>query len=268
MKLEILDDDGNVIRTHTNEQKEDGASEESGDDSRPKDQKDKPAPAEEGMNRFIWDLKYPGPDIVKGSVMSLGYTGGAYAAPGMYQARFSIGDWNRTEPFQVLKDPRLELVTQEDLEKNFELVIAIRDRISEIHDGIRTIRSVRTQLEEVANRAKEAGYQGDFSDTSKSIGEKLTAIEDGLIQTKNEASQDPLNFPPKIDNQFVYLYGHVNNAYGRPTEGSYQRFEDLNNELAPQMDALRQLLDTEVNQFNDSMRDMGVPGVIPPKATR
>ncbi len=127
---------------------------------------------------------------------------------------------------------------------------------------------MRTQLEEVAERAEEAGYEGNFSDTSKSIGEKLTAIEDELIQTKNEVSQDPLNFPPKIDNQFVYLYGHVNSAYGRPTEGSYRRFEDLNDELTPHMDALRQLLESEVNQFNDSMRGKGVPGVIPPKATR
>ena len=268
LKLQILDCDGNVIRTHTNKKKEDGAPGEGDSDSRPRDQKDKRAPAEKGMNRFVWDLKYPGPDIVKGSVMSLGYTGGAYAAPGMYQVRLSIGDWSHTESFEVLKDPRLEHVTQEDLDKNFELVIAIRDRIGEIHDGIRTIRSVRTQLEEVAERAEEAGYEGNFSDTSKSIGEKLTAIEDELIQTKNEVSQDPLNFPPKIDNQFVYLYGHVNSAYGRPTEGSYRRFEDLNDELTPHMDALRQLLESEVNQFNDSMRGKGVPGVIPPKATR
>ena len=268
LRLEILDRDGNVIQTHTNRKKEDDATGEGDSNSRPRDRKDEPAPAEEGMNRFVWDLKYPGPDIVKGSVMSLGYTGGAYAAPGMYQVRLSIGDWSHTESFEVLKDPRLEHVTQQDLAKNFELVMAIRDRIGKIHDGIRTIRSVRTQLEEVAKRAEEAGYEGDFSETSKSIGEQLTAIEDELIQTKNEVSQDPLNFPPKIDNQFVYLYGHVNSAYGRPTEGSYRRFEDLNTELAPHMDALRQLLESEVNQFNDSMRDKGVPGVISPKVTR
>ena len=265
LKLEILDSDGNLIRTHTNEGKEDDVPTEGNGDRRDRDQKDKPAPAEEGMNRFVWDLKYAGPDIVKDSVMSLGYTGGAYAAPGKYQVRLSIGDWSHMESFDVLKDPRLEDVTQEDLDKNFELVIAIRDRIGEIHDGIRTIRSVRKQLEEVAQRAEEAGYQGNFSEASESIREKLTAIEEELIQTKNEVSQDPLNFPPKIDNQFVYLYGHVNSAYGLPTEGSYQRFEDLNNELAPHIDALRRLLDTEVKEFNKSLREQGVPRVIPPK---
>jgi hypothetical protein len=268
LTLEILDRDDKVIRTHSNKKKDDAEQENGEGGFRVRDQKDKPAPAEEGMNRFVWDLKYPGPDLVKGAVMSLGYTGGAFAAPGTYQVRLTTGEWNQTASFRVLKDPRLDDVTQEDLDKNFELVTQIRDRISEIHDGIRTIRSVRKQLEEAAKRAEEAGYEGDFSATSKSIGKRLTAIEDELIQTKSEASQDPLNFPPKIDNQFVYVYGHVNSAYGRPTQGSYQRFEDLNAELAPHMEELRRLLDTEVNQFNDSMRDKGVPGVIAPKATR
>ena len=41
---------------------------------------------------------------------------------------------------------------------------------------------MRKQIEEIAKRAEEAGYEGDFKERSKSIGEKLTAVEDELIQ--------------------------------------------------------------------------------------
>jgi hypothetical protein len=98
-----------------------------------------------------------------------------------------------------------------------------------------------------------------------SISEKLTALEEELIQAKNEDGQDPLNFPPMIDNQYVYLYGHVAFAYGRPTEGSYERFNDLNARLQPHLDQLQQIIDTDVAAFNQELKDKGVTVVMVPK---
>ena len=30
-----------------------------------------------------------------------------------------------------------------------------------------------------------------------------------------------------LDDQLAYLYSHVTSSYGRPTEGAYQRYQDL-----------------------------------------
>jgi len=56
----------------------------------------------------------------------------------------------------------------------------------------------------------------------------------------------------------VYLYGHVASDYGRPTQGSYQRFEDLKAELAPHLGNLKEVLSTEVAQFNTMLQQKGV----------
>jgi len=90
-------------------------------------------------------------------------------------------------------------------------------------------------------------------------------VEEELIQTQNEDSQDPLNFPPKLDNQLVYLYGHVNGAYGRPTQGSYQRFDDLEALLLPHLDRLHEIFESDVAAFNVKLRDLGAAGVLVPK---
>jgi hypothetical protein len=68
-----------------------------------------------GMHRFVWDLKYPpaylAPGVNEGFreriAVVTGYTGGPYAVPGTYSVTMSVGDWSRTEQFEVEKDPRL-----------------------------------------------------------------------------------------------------------------------------------------------------------------
>jgi len=254
IQLEILDDQDQVVRTFQSKVEKG----QEVDDEEEEEQKEKPIPAKEGMNRFVWDLKHEKLDIVKGSVMSLGYTGGYWAVPGNYKVRLSKGEDAPLETsFQILKDQRLTEVTQEDIEKQFELVTQVRDKITEIHNHIRTIRSVREQMKNVVRLAKRSGIEGDFEDNVESIDEKLTSVEEELVQTKNESGQDPLNFPPKIDNQFVYLYGHVNGAYGRPTEGSLQRFEDLAAHLQPHVDQLKEILDVDVARSERRTRVIG-----------
>jgi len=125
-------------------------------------------PAKKGMNRYVWDLKFPKLDVVKGAVMSLGYTGGHRVVPGTYQVRLTVGESTETRSFQVLKDPRLEDVSQEDLMRQFELVSQVRDKVTEIHNAIRTIRSLREQLTGVVELAKKAGFE-DFRQGADAI---------------------------------------------------------------------------------------------------
>ena len=54
------------------------------------------------------------------------------------------------------------------------------------------------------------------------------------MQTKNESGQDPLNYPPKLDNQLAYLYGYVGFSDGSPTSGALTRYADLEAELKEQ----------------------------------
>ncbi len=50
--------------------------------------------------------------------------------PGSYRARLRVGGEVREESFEVLADPRVS-VSPEDLKRQHELLIAIRDKVSE-----------------------------------------------------------------------------------------------------------------------------------------
>jgi hypothetical protein len=92
----------------------------------------------------------------------------------------------------------------------------------------------------------------------------LTRIENDLLQTKNESGQDPLNYPPKLDNQLAYLYGYVGFSDGPPTAGAVARYADLVAELDSCLGALEEVLAGPVADFNEVLRARGAPAVIVP----
>lgn len=194
-----------------------------------------------------------------------GYTGGVKVVPGTYTVRLAVADGDTlTKPLDVRMDPRIEGVNRQDLQAQYDLAQAIRDSTTAVYDGIRTLRSVREQVNSVAKHAKKAGHDG-LTDQVESIAEKLTSIEEELMQTKNESFQDPLNFPPRLDNQYAYLYGYVAGPDGPPTDGARQRFEDLNEQWAPLRDRLQSIIETDVAEFNERVRQLDSDPVFVPK---
>jgi hypothetical protein len=227
-----------------------------------------------GGHRAVWDLTYPGPDITDDAVV-WGYTGGVKAPPGVYRVRLSAGGTTMEREFRVLKDPRLTEVAQEDFDEQFRVATAVRDSVDRVYDALRTIETVQEQVDQALERAEQARASGDLGGLAAradSLEEKLTGVQTSLIQTKNESGQDPIRFPSKLDNQYLELYGFVTgpDGYisggpeGRPTEGAYTRFEDLNQEWSELRQRLQTILRDDVEAFNRALERLGVPAVTVP----
>jgi hypothetical protein len=241
--LDVLGPNGSVVRSFTS------------DSAAAKTNEDPVLPAEAGMNRFHWSLRGEDVNTVDDAIL-WGYTGGPKVVPGTYTARLATATGDTlSQSFDVNADPRLDDVTKADLQAQHDLASAVRDTMNAVYDAIRTIRSVREQVTSVAEHAAQAGHDG-LTAQADSISEKLTSIEEELMQTKNESHQDPLNFPPQLDNQYAYLYGNVAGPDGPPTEGSRTRFEDLNEQWRDYRSRLQTIMETDVTQFNQRVRDL------------
>jgi hypothetical protein len=257
VKLEILDGAGKVIRTITSRVAGEGAQAApqggpfgGGGASR--------APAEAGLNRFIWDLRYPDATRFPGLIMWAGSTQGPRAVPGNYQVRLTVEGKTQTQTFTLKKDPRIP-TTDAEFAKQFDLLIKIRDKVSEMHDSIIQIRDVRRQVEEIAGRSRD---NKAVADAAKSLGAKLTAVEEELYQTKNQSNQDPLNYPIRLNNKLAALTGVVSSADAAPTEQSYAVYEDLVAKINVQLQRLSEIMRADLSAFNKLVRDQNVPPVI------
>ena len=252
--LDILNGDGDVVQTFTS------------DSTAAEENDQEPIATSEGLNRVRWNLREDGVDEVDDAIV-WGYTGGVKALPGTYEVRLTTGETTQTQSFAVQKDPRLTDVTQQDLIAQHEMATTIRDTLNQVYDAIRTVRSVREQMHSVAKYASDAGHEG-FTAAADSIAEKLTAVEQELMQTKAESGQDVINYPPQLDNQYAYLYGYVVGPTGRPTPAAETRFEDLNAQWTSLRGRLHTILNEDVAAFNRMVREStgAQPVLIPASA--
>jgi photosystem II stability/assembly factor-like uncharacterized protein len=225
-----------------------------------------------GMHRVAWDVTYAGPDTLGGVEVS-GFTGGVKAPPGDYQVRLSIGDASQTQSITVLPDPRIRGVTQADYDEQLRLGLAVRDTISSIYDKLRKLGAVRDQLNGIKDRASEAGLSETIVSSAESLIASVTAVEEELRQVKNKSGQDMLRFPPKLDTQYLTLYSYITGVdnygfggpEGRPAQGAYDRFDDLNAVWSEVRAQAEDVLGTEVPAFNAELAQANVPAVIVPQ---
>jgi hypothetical protein len=265
--LEFLDGAGKLVRKYSSKSAAPAAAASSGDDeggggggavAR--------LTPTAGLNRFVWDLRHEDAVTFPGMILWSGFTRGPKAAPGKYQVKFTVDGKAQTREFEIRKDPRLKDVSAEDLAKQLALSLQGRDKLSETHQGILRIRDARKQVEEMTARLDAKDFQGVI-EAGKALNKKLTAIEQQLYQTKNQSSQDPLNYPIMLNNRLAALLGVIQSADAAPTRQSQMLYEELASAINGHLSALRTLLDKDLAEFNKLARDKSVPPVILKKNT-
>ena len=262
LQLEILDAKGSVLRTLSSE----------------KDEPQAPSPwrrffpeaagsrkltAETGLNRYVWNLRRHDAELVEDAVL-WGMASGPIVPPGSYQARLTLGDWSQTVDIQLVKDPRID-VSQEDLVAQYELATEIWETLSASHQALGKIRDMRSQVEVLAERLEKAGYGDGIAEISETIGEQLTSIEEKIYQTKNESSQDTLNYPPRLDNKILDVMSGVQSADAAPTDGAIELYRDLRGELDGYLAELDGVVGEEIAELNRLVREKAAPAVLIPE---
>lgn len=271
--LTILDEAGKEIRTFSSKPaKDEGAdqppigegAEGTADpaSAAPEDEDIEPSvPAEAGLNRFVWDLRFPGPTVVKGQKLDPWERGaGPRALPGRYQARLTAGGQTFTEPFEVLKDPREDVgASDADLKAQFDLLLELRDALSETNAAINKLRGVREQVESWEKRFKGQENGQPVLDAAKSLKDELTAIEEQLIDTT--AGKSPLMAPAQLSEKLNALIGFVDSADYAPPQQARDVFAELSKQQAEASKRLDKALKEQVAAFNKAVQEAGVPAV-------
>ena len=271
VKITVLDANDHEIKTFTSEEKKDdkttsGAATlpptEPGDKE---DEKKEPrVPKEAGGNRFVWDMRYPEPTRVKGYTASEGAMKGPLANPGVYKVRLTVGDQTLTQSFEIVKDPRVA-ASAEDLTAQFELLMRIRDKLNDAYVALNELRDLRSQAEDWEKRAKDAKDAEKYAGVAKAaaeIREKLTGVEDKLIQAKAKGRQDVLNFPVRLNAHLAYLAAVVASADFRPPKQAYEGFDHVAKSVDEELTRYREIVERDVAAFSSAVREADVPAMV------
>lgn len=215
-----------------------------------------------GMNRFVWNMRYPDAERFDGLVLWAASLNGPRALPGTYKVRLTVNGKSMETEFDILKDPR-GTGTDEDLKAQFNFQQEVLAKVSETHVAIRKIRQAREQINRAIDPIKDQKEaMKDVLDKAKSIQDAMRNIEETLYQTKNRSNQDPLNFPIRLNNKLAHLNSLAGQGNFRPTDQMIAVKNELTAQIDEQLRALDKIFKEEIPAFNALIKAKNIDAVI------
>ncbi len=245
LKLEILNHKGDSIMSFSSqgENPEDKAS----------------LSIKKGMNLFVWDMRYPEADKFDGLILWGGGTQGPRAVPGKYKARLHYnGNFQEVE-FEILQDPRSE-ATPEQLQAQFDFLMEVREKLSQVHLAIKDMRKAVSQLNQFKERINGLEHTEELAGRADSMISRINSLEEILYQTKNESRQDPLNFPIRLNNKLAGLNQAGIGDY-RPTEQAVEFKDQVTGRIDEVLEDWLEIISDDIPEFNRQVREVQIDAI-------
>lgn len=248
-----------------------------------------------GINRFVWDLRYPpvhplgycpGSGRCPGRVfmppphapwVHVGPHGsrpieifdlrrsvsGPLAVPGRDTVTLEIGRQRLSRPLLVLKDP-YSAGTLDDIRSQVALALKIRHRIDETLALITEIEWMRLTLAHIDARLRALGGHPRMRAHARALGRTLLGIEGHLFDVYlTGAREDAFQHPVRILGRLCVLLRVVEHSSDyAPTSQDVAVYRDLDGELAAARNRLREVVQTEVAAFNRRLSQHGLSGLV------
>jgi photosystem II stability/assembly factor-like uncharacterized protein len=255
--LEILDTNNNLVRRISSRTQAETEAEQ------PEEWPDrvpevKAIPAELGMNRYVWNLRYQDPEQIPGAFYADNGPRGPLVAPGDYQVRLTVGAAHQSVSLHIAGDPRQH--TPEDaFTKQVALELEVRDRITQLHRAVNEIRDLNSQIDNLHHRFANNQEMRQALEITKSLKEKVSAVEEQLIQVNMKGSEANLAFPNMLNEELDTFSHTIDQADAAPTASQYDVFKMLSAKLDEPLATWAHIQKDELPAVNNLVRASQIP---------
>jgi seryl-tRNA synthetase len=182
--------------------------------------------------------------------------------PGTYQVKLTVKGRSQTAPFEVTIDPRIQSqVSNADLEQLLDLAVKTRQDIDSLHRAVNQIRGLRANLETLEKWTSQGSPNSEVVAAAKALDQKMTPVEEQLIQVKMKSSEGNLRYPNMLNEQYASFNDIITGVDQPPTAQQQLVYDDLHTRLTAQLAKWQEIQRTEVPVLNDLMRKNGVPSL-------
>lgn len=211
-------------------------------------------PGKQGLNRFVWDLKRPGPAILDPALIPVKQKplskepdapAGALVVPGTYTVEMTAGGKTSSAKLEVVKDPRVA-TTPEAFAAQAALLAEIGDSLGTLNQTVNRIRRMKKQVAALRDRAPEMAARCDAAEAA------LGQIETTLVDVKRVSARDTLRNPAGLSDTLSSLTALVSISDNAPTKQAGEVTADIKGKIKAQYDALAALEAGEIAGLNQS----------------
>ena len=235
VRIEILEIDGSLIRSYSNQSKESSSK----------------LQVKTGGNKFIWNLRYPGFLAFPGMVLYSSPNLGPKAVPGTYLIQLIVDGDTTQQNLTVLGDPRMSN-TPSDYQSQFDFLIQVRNKVSQAHQAMHDIEKIRQEIKYIESKIKDPELLAKIT----TFMDQLTIIEGTIHQTKNKSNQDPLNYGIKVNNRLAFLMADQQRGDYPPTDQAFQVFDELAADLDRILKEMTNLCNQNIPNLNRALNGL------------
>jgi photosystem II stability/assembly factor-like uncharacterized protein len=218
-------------------------------------------PANQGMNRFAWDLRYDQPVQIPGAFYTGEPSRGPLVIPGTYQLKLTYKGQTQTAPLEVKLEPRIQNFAAADQQKQIELARKVQSDTDQLHRAVNQIRTLRTNLQTLEKWSGDNASAAQVVEAAKALDKKMSPIEEQLIQVKMKSSEGNLRYPNMLNEQYWSFNELIQFNDSAPTAQQQQVYDELHQRLMTQLAAWQEIQRTDVPALNDAMHKAGVPSI-------
>jgi len=223
---------------------------------------------ERGLNRAAWNLSLEGErqrrsPTAEQSALA-GNPRGPQAMPGTYTVKLFVGDKVAQEKkVEVRIDPTVS-VTTADLQAQLDLALRLREMLSTLNDGLRTLDSAKQQAEQIEKVAKDrlTDPPADLTKALTDYKKRIDTITGDLVT----GEEDGIRASAKLTDQINGLYNTADNGNAAPTAAMREQFTLLQSQLPPKIADINRFITDDTAKMNAILQKAGLPVIIVGKA--
>jgi photosystem II stability/assembly factor-like uncharacterized protein len=231
-----------------------------------------------GINRVWWDMRFSGPEVVKLRNSPPGepwvktgpdgwrplvhwrnYNQGPQVTPGSYKIKLNVDGKETTQTLEIVSDPN-SLAKALDIKANVDFQLQIRNEMTEAGQMINRIEWTRKQLDDLVTMLGDDPKNASLIQAARELDKKICDVEGKFF---------PLSLTGRTEDAFrapSVLYGNLanlgfvveNGADMPPTDQAVELNKELQQQLADSRQAVKQLYETAVAQFNNMAKSKGL----------
>jgi photosystem II stability/assembly factor-like uncharacterized protein len=247
--LDILDSEGKVVRSLSSQKDKIYKRYDGGPPAAPV------LPAKEGLNRFVWDFRYPIMSGVPNVYIEASFRGHK-ASPGKYTLRLSVDGQEHTSPATILDNPLFDI--KDDQFNTYDRVMSeMESTLTQMHDKVNQLYDIQQQLRKLMKDLEDDALKSSGNEIIKS----LETWDNEMIQRKSKAYDDVENFPNKFTAEYMFLINATESSIPRVNQSSLDRRKELDAQWEVFSKQADEWLEKTIPDFNKRLWEAGIGAI-------
>lgn len=216
-------------------------------------------PKKKGLNRFVWDMRYPTVSSVPEVYIEASYAGHR-ASPGTYSVTLNYGKQQAETTAIIVKNPNYE-VSDDQYATYDSFMTGMEQLLNTMHTKVNRLYKAQQELKNVLQTLKKNKKEQKLIDAGKKLLADLKEWDNKMVQRRAKAYDDVENFPNKFTAEYIYLINQTESTIPRVNTPSQKRKAELEIQWQALNSQAETFINTAIPAFNKQLWEAGIGAI-------